>query len=36
MWEKVERLDKLPGDPHLDFGTRRRHSFLWQRWCVER
>ena len=18
-----------------DFGTRRRHSFLWQRWCVE-
>ena len=35
MWEKVERLRRLP-DLHIsDFGTRRRHSFLWQRWCVE-
>ncbi len=35
MWEKVERLDKLPAIRMSDFGTRRRHSFLWQRWCVE-
>jgi len=35
LWEKVERLRALP-DLHLsDFGTRRRHGFLWQRWCVE-
>ena len=35
MWAKVERLQKLPGLRISDFGTRRRHSFLWQRWCVE-
>ena len=35
MWEKVERLRPLPGLRISDFGTRRRHSFLWQRWCVE-
>jgi nicotinate phosphoribosyltransferase len=35
MWEKVERLKKLPQLRISDFGTRRRHSFLWQRWCVE-
>ncbi|WP_027488719.1 nicotinate phosphoribosyltransferase [Allorhizobium undicola] len=35
MWEKVERLKSLPGLRISDFGTRRRHSFLWQRWCVE-
>ena len=35
MWEKVERLRVLPGLRISDFGTRRRHSFLWQRWCVE-
>jgi nicotinate phosphoribosyltransferase len=34
-WEKVERLKKLPDLKISDFGTRRRHSFLWQRWCVE-
>ena len=34
-WEKVERLQKLPDLRISDFGTRRRHSFLWQRWCVE-
>src|ERR1044072_8355840 len=32
---KVERLPKLPDLRISDFGTRRRHSFLWQRWCVE-
>ena len=35
LWEKVERLDKLPDLVISDFGTRRRHGFLWQRWCVE-
>lgn len=35
LWEKVERLQKLPDLEISDFGTRRRHSFLWQRWCVE-
>jgi len=34
-WEKVERLKKLPDLKISDFGTRRRHSFLWQRWSVE-
>jgi nicotinate phosphoribosyltransferase len=35
MWGKVERLRQLPDLKISDFGTRRRHSFLWQRWCVE-
>jgi nicotinate phosphoribosyltransferase len=35
LWAKVERLAKLPDLRISDFGTRRRHSFLWQRWCVE-
>jgi nicotinate phosphoribosyltransferase len=34
MWAKVERLKALPDIRISDFGTRRRHSFLWQRWCV--
>jgi nicotinate phosphoribosyltransferase len=35
MWSKVERLRRLRDLRISDFGTRRRHSFLWQRWCVE-
>ncbi|TCD16130.1 nicotinate phosphoribosyltransferase [Oricola cellulosilytica] len=35
MWEKVEMLKRLQGLRISDFGTRRRHSFLWQRWCVQ-
>ncbi len=35
LWEKVERLQELPDLALSDFGTRRRHGFLWQRWCVE-
>jgi nicotinate phosphoribosyltransferase len=35
LWSKVERLAKLPLLRISDFGTRRRHSFLWQRWCVD-
>jgi len=33
IWEKIERLSKLEGLSIADFGTRRRHSFLWQDWC---
>ncbi|MEB0161255.1 hypothetical protein QN405_26920, partial [Pseudomonas sp. AH2 (2023)] len=35
MWGKVERLRQLPNLRLSDFGTRRRHGHLWQRWCVE-
>ncbi|MDH7452110.1 nicotinate phosphoribosyltransferase [Luteimonas composti] len=35
LWDKLERLRRLPDLVLSDFGTRRRHSFLWQRWCVE-
>ena len=35
LWNKVERLRALPDLVISDFGTRRRHGFLWQRWCVE-
>ncbi len=35
LWEKVERLRGIEGLRLADFGTRRRHSFLWQDWCVQ-
>jgi nicotinate phosphoribosyltransferase len=35
VWEKVQRLKQLPGAHIADFGTRRRHGFLWQDWCVQ-
>jgi len=35
LWEKVERLRGVPDLHVADFGTRRRHSFLWQDWCVQ-
>jgi nicotinate phosphoribosyltransferase len=35
VWEKIERLKTLPGLSIADFGTRRRHGFLWQDWCVQ-
>ena len=35
LWEKIERLRTLPNLGIADFGTRRRHSFLWQDWCVQ-
>ncbi|MFF8800132.1 MULTISPECIES: nicotinate phosphoribosyltransferase [unclassified Methylobacterium] len=35
VWEKIERLKRLPGLSIADFGTRRRHGFLWQDWCVQ-
>jgi nicotinate phosphoribosyltransferase len=34
-WEKIERLRTLDDLKIADFGTRRRHSFLWQDWCVQ-
>ena len=35
LWEKVEALRDLSDLRIADFGTRRRHSFLWQDWCVQ-
>ncbi len=35
LWEKVERLRRIDDLRLADFGTRRRHSFLWQDWCVQ-
>jgi nicotinate phosphoribosyltransferase len=35
VWEKMERLRGLEGAGVADFGTRRRHGFLWQDWCVQ-
>ena len=35
VWEKIGRLKTLPGLSIADFGTRRRHGFLWQDWCVQ-
>ncbi len=35
LWQKVERLQRLPDLRLADFGTRRRHSYLWQDWCVQ-
>ena len=34
LWAKVERLRVLPDLMVSDFGTRRRHGHLWQRWCI--
>lgn len=35
LWQKIERLRTVDGLSIADFGTRRRHSFLWQDWCVQ-
>ena len=35
LWEKVQALRELDNLRIADFGTRRRHSFLWQDWCVQ-
>jgi len=35
LWEKIERLRGIDSLKIADFGTRRRHSFLWQDWCVQ-
>ncbi len=35
VWEKIEALREIPELSIADFGTRRRHSYLWQDWCVQ-
>ena len=35
LWHKIERLRGVPGLSVADFGTRRRHSFLWQEYVVK-
>ena len=35
LWEKITRLRQIPDLKIADFGTRRRHSFLWQDWSVQ-
>ena len=35
VWEKIETLRDVPDLSIADFGTRRRHSYLWQDWCVQ-
>jgi len=34
LWEKMERMRGVPGLSVSDFGTRRRHSFLWHEYVV--
>jgi nicotinate phosphoribosyltransferase len=34
LWEKMERLRGVPKLNISDFGTRRRHSFLWHEYVV--
>ena len=35
LWSKIERLRGVPNLAVADFGTRRRHSFLWQEYVVD-
>lgn len=35
LWDKIEILRQVKGLRLSDFGTRRRHSFLWQEYCVQ-
>jgi nicotinate phosphoribosyltransferase len=35
LWEKMARLRGVPDLSVSDFGTRRRHSFLWQEYVVK-
>jgi nicotinate phosphoribosyltransferase len=35
LWEKMARLRGVPCLSLSDFGTRRRHSFLWQEYVVK-
>ncbi len=35
VWEKIEALREIPDLRIADFGTRRRHGFMWQDWCVQ-
>jgi nicotinate phosphoribosyltransferase len=35
VWDKIQRLKTLEHLRIADFGTRRRHGFIWQDWCVQ-
>jgi nicotinate phosphoribosyltransferase len=35
LWEKIEQLRAVPEVRISEFGTRRRHSFLWQEYVVQ-
>jgi nicotinate phosphoribosyltransferase len=35
LWDKIEVLRTVKGLAVSDFGTRRRHSFLWHEYCVQ-
>ena len=35
LWGKIEQLRSIDNLRLADFGTRRRHSFLWQDWAVQ-
>jgi nicotinate phosphoribosyltransferase len=35
LWDKIELLRSVPDLRLSDFGTRRRHSFLWQEYCIQ-
>jgi len=35
LWSKIERLRGVPGLKIADFGTRRRHSYLWHEYVVK-
>lgn len=35
LWDKIELLRQVEGLRLSDFGTRRRHSFLWQEYAVQ-
>jgi nicotinate phosphoribosyltransferase len=35
LWEKIELLRAVPEVRISEFGTRRRHSFLWQEYVVQ-
>ncbi|MEG9436181.1 nicotinate phosphoribosyltransferase [Edaphobacter sp. HDX4] len=34
LWDKIEKLRQVPQVRISEFGTRRRHSFLWQEYVV--
>ncbi|HEY0262931.1 MAG TPA: nicotinate phosphoribosyltransferase [Granulicella sp.] len=35
LWDKIAKLRGVPGLRVSDFGTRRRHSFLWQEYVIK-
>ena len=35
LWQKIEAMRHVDDLRIADFGTRRRHSYLWQDWCVQ-